>query len=160
MAKGMAFSKKAGYYHNTNGINLLLCGYNSTKMKDKIIGNIKTIRESKNYTEAYMAEKLGITQGAYNRKENGDLEFNITELVTIGAVLEVPVGRLVELDLQKIINNPQSHDYSTACNGFIEHYTNNSNDEGYKTALAQCQGEISFLRAQVEKLTDALAGKA
>jgi transcriptional regulator with XRE-family HTH domain len=148
----MALSKKAGYYHNTNGINLLLCGYNSTKMKDKIIGNIKTIRESKNYTEAYMAEKLGITQGAYNRKENGDLEFNLTELVTIGAVLEVPVGRLVELDLQRIINQYNS-DTATG------NYQTISNDEGYKAAMEQYRLETAFLRAQVEKLTDALAGK-
>lgn len=123
-------------------------------MKDKIIGNIKTIRESRNYTEAYMADKLGITQGAYNRKENGDLEFNLTELVTIGAVLDVPVGRLVDLDLQQMITqNNHFHDTANGNHPYI------STDEGYKAAMEQYRQETAFLRAQVEKLTDALAGK-
>jgi transcriptional regulator with XRE-family HTH domain len=124
-------------------------------MKDKIIGNIKTIRESKNYTEAYMAEKLGITQGAYNRKENGDLEFNLTELVKMGDILEVPPSRFLDLDLAKIIH--QYNGDNSTNNTNIENQVNH--DEGYKAAMEQYKLETAFLRAQVEKLTDALAGK-
>jgi transcriptional regulator with XRE-family HTH domain len=126
-------------------------------MKDKIINNIKTIRESRNYTETYMAEKLGMTQGAYNRKENGDLEFNISELVKMGEILDVSPSRFIDLDLARIINNPQINDNASGNNGFIENY--NSNDEGYKAALSQYKEENDYLKAQLAKLTDALIGK-
>jgi transcriptional regulator with XRE-family HTH domain len=130
-------------------------------IKEKIINNIKTIRESKNFTEDYIAEQMGISQSSYNRKENGHSDFSLSEILKLGEVLEVPPSRFIDMDLEKIINNPQFYDtaISNGNSGVIENYTNNSNDEGYKTAIAQCQAEISFLRAQVEKLTDALAGK-
>ncbi len=130
-------------------------------IKEKIINNIKTIRESKNFTEEYIAGQMGISQSTYNRKENGLTDFSLTELIQLGDALEVSPSRFIDLDLEKIINNPQFYDtaISNGNSGVIEHYTNNSNDEGYKTAIAQCQAEIGFLRAQVEKLTDALAGK-
>jgi transcriptional regulator with XRE-family HTH domain len=122
-------------------------------MKDKIINNIKTIRESKDYTEAYMAEKLGMTQGAYNRKENGDLEFNLTELVKMGEILEVPPSKFIDMDLAKMIQQTNNYHDTATGNPYI------TNDEGYKAALEQYKLETAFLRAQVEKLTHALAGR-
>ncbi len=121
-------------------------------MKDKIINNIKTIRESKDYTEAYMAEKLGMTQGAYNRKENGDLEFNLTELVKMGEILDVSPSKFIDMDLARVIQQYNSDSASG-------NYQTTGNDEGYKAAIAAYEKETAFLRAQVEKLTDALAGR-
>lgn len=40
-----------------------------------MIGNkIKNIRELKNFTQEYMAEKLDISQAAYSKLEKGDIK--------------------------------------------------------------------------------------
>ena len=121
-------------------------------IKEKIINNIKTIRESKNLTEEYIAGQMGISQSTYNRKENGLTDFSLTELIQLSDVLEVSVSKFIDMDLAQIINQYNSDTASG-------NYQTISNDEGYKAAIAAYEKETTFLRAQVEKLTDALAGK-
>jgi transcriptional regulator with XRE-family HTH domain len=124
-------------------------------IKEKIINNIKTIRESKNFTEDYIAEQMGISQSSYNRKENGHSDFSLSEILKLGEVLDVPPSRFIDMDLAKIIH--QYNGDNSTNNTNIENQVNH--DEGYKAAMEQYKLETAFLRAQVEKLTDALAGK-
>ena len=44
---------------------------------------IKNLRELKNFTQEYMAEKLGVTQAAYSKIENGtnNIKFSIDSVV-------------------------------------------------------------------------------
>lgn len=124
-------------------------------MKDKVISNIKTIRESKNFTAEYLATQLGISQPAYSKKENGETEFTLPELVKVSEALEVPLVKIIDLDLARIINNTQNNENTTNSNGFVENQTNNS-AEGYKVAIETQEKEIAYLRAQLEKLMDKL----
>lgn len=124
-------------------------------LKDKIIHNIKTIRESKNLTADYIAQQMGISQSTYSRKEAGESDFSLPELIRLGDVLEVPLVKIIDLDLARIINQNEFRDNST---GVVEHQTVNS-DEGYKVAIAELQKQVEHLKAQNDKLTDALIGK-
>jgi transcriptional regulator with XRE-family HTH domain len=101
-------------------------------VKEKVIGNIRAIRETKNYSEEYMAEKMGIGQSTYNRKENGEGDFTLTELI-------------------KVINQYHNQDQS----GYIEHQTVVS-DEGYKAALEQYKAENEYLKRQNDALLSAM----
>jgi transcriptional regulator with XRE-family HTH domain len=123
-------------------------------MKDKVISNIKTIRESKNFTAEYLATQLGISQSTYSRKENGEADFTLPELVKVSEALEVPLVKIIDLDLARIINqtNSEFHDQSA---GIIE---NMHSAEGYKVAIETQEKEIAYLRAQVDKLMDKLGG--
>jgi transcriptional regulator with XRE-family HTH domain len=121
-------------------------------IKEKIINNIKTIRESKNLTADYIAQQMGISQSTYSRKETGESDFSLTELIKLGDVLEVSVSRFIDLDLARIINNNQTN----GNNGFVENYNNNSNDEGYKAALEQYKAENEYLRRQNDALLSAM----
>ncbi len=127
-------------------------------VKEKVIGNIKTIRETKNYSEEYMADKMGISQSTYNRKENGEGDFTLTELINLAGVLEVSVSKIIELDLARIItqNNTEFHDHAAGNQNIIEHQTVSA--EGYKVAIETQEKEIAYLRAQVDKLMDKLGG--
>ncbi len=124
-------------------------------IKEKIISNIKTIRESKNLTAEYIAQQMGINQSTYTRKENGDTDFSLTELIKLGDVLEVSVSKFIDMDLQKVINQ---YNNETANGNFIEHQTV-SPDEGYKVAIEELKKQIEHMRVQNEKLTDALIKK-
>ena len=95
---------------------------------------------------------MGISQSTYSRKETGESDFSLTELIRLGDVLEVSVSRFIDLDLARIINNTQTN----GNNGFVENYNNNSNDEGYKAALAQYEKEVEYLKRQNDALLSAL----
>jgi transcriptional regulator with XRE-family HTH domain len=125
-------------------------------VKEKVITNIKTIRETKNYSEEYMADKMGISQSTYNRKENGDGDFTLTELIKMADVLEVSVSKIIDMDLAKVIN--QYHNQDQAAGYIIENQTIMS-DEGYKAALAQYEKEVEYLKQQNSDLLAAITGK-
>jgi transcriptional regulator with XRE-family HTH domain len=123
-------------------------------VKEKVITNIKTIRETKNYSEEYMADKMGISQSTYNRKENGEGDFTLTELIKMADVLEVSVSKIIDMDLAKVINQYHNQDQA----GYIEHQTVVS-DEGYKAAIAAYEKEVEYLKQQNSDLLAAVVGK-
>jgi transcriptional regulator with XRE-family HTH domain len=124
-------------------------------VKEKVITNIKTIRETKNYSEEYMADKMGISQSTYNRKENGEGDFTLTELIKMADVLEVSVSKIIDMDLAKVINQYHIQDQSS---GYVENQTVMS-DAGYKAALAQYEKEVEYLKQQNSDLLAAITGK-
>ncbi len=120
--------------------------------KEKIITNIRTIRESKNYSEGYVAEKVGISQSTYNRKENGESDFTLSELLKLGEALEVSVSKFIDMDLAKVINQYHNQDQS----GYIIEHQTVVSDEGYKAALEQYKAEVEYLKRQNSDLLAAL----
>jgi transcriptional regulator with XRE-family HTH domain len=124
-------------------------------MKEKVIANIKTIRESKNLKAEYLAGQLGISQPAYSKKETGENDFTLPELIKLSDVLEVPLVKIIDLDLARIINqtNSEFHDQSS---GVVEHQT--VSNEGYLVAIENLKQEIAYLREQLGKLMEKLGG--
>jgi transcriptional regulator with XRE-family HTH domain len=121
-------------------------------IKEKILSNIKTIREAKDLSGEYLATQMGITQATYSRKEKGEIDFSLNDLLKVSEVLEVPMGKLVDQDLAKVITQTNNyHDTSTG-NPYI------TVDEGYKAALETQKEEIAYLRAQVDRLMGKLGG--
>jgi len=51
--------------------------------------NIRKIRESKNYTQDYLAIKLNISQNAYSKIELGYTKITVARLFQIAQILEV-----------------------------------------------------------------------
>ncbi|MGC4129245.1 MAG: helix-turn-helix transcriptional regulator [Bergeyella sp.] len=71
-----------------------------------MIGNkIKNIRELKNLTQEYVAEKLDISQAAYSRLENGETKISKEKLLQIAEVLEVKPEDIKAFDSQKYFNS-------------------------------------------------------
>ncbi len=71
-----------------------------------VAGNIRKIREYRNYTQDYLAAKLKISQNAYSKIELGYSKLTIDRLFQIAAILEVEVPHVLTLnqsDLIKII---------------------------------------------------------
>ena len=69
------------------------------------INKIKNIRELKNYTQEYMAEKLGLTQAGYSKIEKGNTSLSYEKLVEIGKILDVTVEDIISFDYDKYFNN-------------------------------------------------------
>jgi len=76
-----------------------------------VAGNIRKIREYRDYTQDYLAAKLKISQNAYSKIELGYSKLTIDRLFQIAAILEVEVTHLMTLnhnDLIKIIADDET----------------------------------------------------
>jgi len=65
---------------------------------------IKNIRELKNLTQEYIAEKLGITQAAYSKIESGTTKISYDKLLHISNILGVEIQELLNFDGQSLFS--------------------------------------------------------
>lgn len=71
-----------------------------------IVGEkIKKIRELRNFTQDYMANRLEMTQAGYSKIERGQTDLSMSKLDEIAKVLEVPVEDIITFDQQKFFNS-------------------------------------------------------
>lgn len=74
------------------------------ELKPKIVaGNIRKIREHRNYTQDYLAAKLAISQNAYSKIELGYSKLTLDRLFQIAIILEVKVMDLINADHRNTI---------------------------------------------------------
>lgn len=66
---------------------------------------IRNMRELKNFTQEYMAEKLGITQAGYSKIESGVTKLTYNKIEEISRVLGVSSEELLAFDSQKYFNS-------------------------------------------------------
>lgn len=66
---------------------------------------IKSMRELKNLTQEYMAERLGITQAGYSKIESGAIKISYEKIVDISKILGVQTEELLAFDSQKYFNS-------------------------------------------------------
>ena len=58
---------------------------------NSITNKIRSRREAMNFTQAYVAGKLGISQNAYSKIESGQTNFTVKRLYEIMNILEANV---------------------------------------------------------------------
>lgn len=77
---------------------------------------LKKLRELRNYTQGYMAEKLGMSQSNYGRIENGSVALDPERLEEIAGILETSVESIMGFDETYVFN---IHNPSNSANGII-----------------------------------------
>lgn len=68
----------------------------------KIGQNIRKLRELRNFTQQYMAEKLEMTQGNYARIENEEIHLSEERLQKISGLLGYSTEFIIQFDVEKI----------------------------------------------------------
>lgn len=68
---------------------------------------LKQLRELKNLTQEYVANKLDITTRAYSKIETGETQLTIKRLNEISEILEIDPLEILGFDHQQIFNNCQ-----------------------------------------------------
>lgn len=66
---------------------------------------IKKVRELRNYTQEYMADKLNVSQSTYSRFEKDDTDITISQLNKIAEVLDVKINDLISFNDKYVFNN-------------------------------------------------------
>lgn len=69
-----------------------------------IYSNIRKKREDKKYSQEYIASKLGMSQNAYSRIEQGLAKIYIDRLIQIAEVLETTVTDLIDTSPKQTVN--------------------------------------------------------
>src|SRR5690606_29673806 len=72
---------------------------------EKIEKRIRNIRELKSLTQEYMADKLGISQAAYSKIENGATKVSYEKLQDIAKIMDVKVEDIQSFETEKYFNS-------------------------------------------------------
>lgn len=78
-----------------------------------VANNIRRVREYRNYTQDYVARKIGISQNAYSKLELGLHKLSLERLFQIADILDVDCNALLEYESDGIVQlriNPISKD--------------------------------------------------
>ena len=111
---------------------------------------IRKIRESKNYTQEFMAESLGITQRAYSSIENGKTQLTIERLFEIAKILETSVIEILNLEGSYIYNNSfNNHGTKNQGNLIFKQENLDEIKSLYERIISIKDEEISFLRSKI-----------
>jgi transcriptional regulator with XRE-family HTH domain len=110
---------------------------------------IKKMRELRNITQEYMAEKLETTQQNYSRWEKGDIELTVSRLQQIAKILEIKPEDIFAFDEKVVFNN-------NYCN-----FNDNSTGIGTNQSILQelklaYTNRIDAQQKEIEKLYDLL----
>lgn len=65
--------------------------------------NIRKIREYRNYTQEYLAMKLGISQNAYSKIELGYTRITLERLIQISQILDVETVDLISGNSEDLV---------------------------------------------------------
>ena len=63
--------------------------------------NLKAARKAKGYTQAYVAEQIGVTKSAYNAYESGKRHPDVAKIKLLAKVLEVSGDFLIGHEKEK-----------------------------------------------------------
>jgi transcriptional regulator with XRE-family HTH domain len=108
--------------------------------------NIRQIRELKNISQDFIAKKLGISTRAYSKIETGETQLHIKRLNEISEILEVPPLEILGFDDKQVFN----HCKQEGNIGINNNYTSDKMVEQYENRITHLEGEILFLRNQLE----------
>lgn len=92
---------------------------------DTINKKIKNIRKHKKFTQAHIANRLGITTRAYAKIENGETNLTIEKLYKITDILEINLSHLFEgrvIPKTDLKNNIVTTARDTITISLIKHY--------------------------------------
>lgn len=104
---------------------------------------IKKVRELRNYTQDYMAEKLNVSQSTYSRFEKDEGDLTISQLHKIAEVLDVKVNDLIAFDDKYVLNNYgeiKENQY-----GNIQNYFPEKLEKLYEDKIKLLEDKIKYL---------------
>jgi transcriptional regulator with XRE-family HTH domain len=117
-------------------------------MNTSIGAKIKKLRELKNYTQSYMAERLGLSMSGYGKIERDETEITLQRLQEIAEILETNYNTILSFDEKHIFNftNNQS------ANGIVQNQQITKN-EGWRELVSQLRNENVYLREIIKELS-------
>ncbi len=109
----------------------------STELNILIGKNIRTMRETRGYSQEYLALKAGVDQSNIHRLESGRVEIKLTFLLKICSILDISIYILLLMsDLKGVFTN-SSGELQQVRSILIEILNSENLDERVKKELVQ-----------------------
>ena len=112
---------------------------------DKPRLNIRAVRESRGYTQEYMAEMLDICQSTYACLESGKTTLSINRLLRIADILETDFTELIEYK-KTSAKMPETNPLQQAP---LQGYAHRETIGVYEQLIGELRSEINFLRTLI-----------
>ena len=115
----------------------------------KLGQNIRKLRELRNFTQQYMAEKLEMTQGNYARIENEEIHLSDDRLGKISTLLGYSPEFIIQFDVERI------HDMVADKKEVREVFSYQISPELkelYESRIESLQSYVNSLKAEVRDL--------
>lgn len=108
---------------------------------------IKQIRELKNISQEFVANKLGIATRTYSKIETGETQLTINRLNEISEILEVPPMEILGFDEKQVFNNCKQDGYIG-----INHITMPEKlISQYEKTIKVLEDEVSLLKSLLDR---------
>lgn len=109
---------------------------------------IKKIRELKNFTQEYMAQKLNVSQSTYSRFEKNDYDLTMSQLQHISEIFEIKFEDLLNFNEKLVFNN-----YHQANQGYniFNQGISNQEKELYEKQIQRLESEVDYLRSMLNE---------
>ncbi|SFF53220.1 helix-turn-helix domain-containing protein [Thermoflexibacter ruber] len=114
--------------------------------------NIKKIRELKNFTQEYMAEKLQMSQRGYSKIENGEVDISFTRIRDIAKILGLKPADIIGFD-ERFVLFSITHNQTGVENGiYINNELTNKERELYEKQIALLESQNKELKEMIDFL--------
>jgi transcriptional regulator with XRE-family HTH domain len=113
---------------------------------------IKKLRELKNLTQEHMAQQLGVTQSAYSKIENNEVEIAYSKLEQIAKVLDLRPEDITTFNEHLVFNVM----HNKVGNGMVVNQASPEEKKLYEDQIKLLKEEVAHLR---EVLNKVLKGK-
>ena len=116
----------------------------------KVLDNIIEWRELKRqYSQDYLAQRMGVTQKAYSKIETGETKLTVQHLLQIADILEVEMNELLEKSNKMDYLNHQTRNGERIV---INESSSDNSKELYEKLIASKEREIDILHKYVARL--------
>lgn len=112
---------------------------------DKIGLRIRSVRESRRYSQEYMAEMLSMSQSCYANLESGKSSLSVERLLAITEILDIDVSQLFE----KQIGNHHLHSQDSLHEAVSVSGLSPEIKHAYEQLITELREEVLFLRGLV-----------
>lgn len=109
---------------------------------------IKQLRELRNFTQAYMAEELGMSLGGYGKIERDETDITINRLNQIAQILDTNLSTILNFDSNQIFN--QYNNKTANVNGVVQNQQI-IGDAGLDEVFTELKEEIQRLKKKVNE---------
>jgi transcriptional regulator with XRE-family HTH domain len=114
----------------------------------KVGNKIKKLRELKNYSQEYMAEKLGISQTQFSKIERDESDMNISRLKEISDILGMRIEDVLTFDERYVFN---AYDNGQAAYNIYNHQVNEQMQKLYEDKIKLLE-EVIRLKDQLNNI--------
>jgi len=116
----------------------------------KLGQKIKKLRELKNLSQSYVADKLNISQGNFSKIENSNSDIPYSKLEELATILGLTVEEILGFN-EKMIFNLKNNKLA---NGLVINQISANEKKLYEDYIESLKIENTYLKSMIEKLLE------